>query len=71
MADVYGLKLDDLDPKMTLAEFMTNAVAGEAVLGDHLEWQGLTWTVALMDGHKVSKVGLKFPEGKRPELPLF
>lgn len=71
VADVYGLKLDDLDPKMTLAEFMTNAVAGEAVLGDHLEWQGLTWTVALMDGHKVSKVGLKFPEGKRPELPLF
>ncbi len=71
VADVYGLKLDDLDPKMTLAEFMTNAVAGEAVLGDHLQWQGLTWTVALMDGHKVSKVGLKFPEGKRPELPLF
>lgn len=71
VADVYGLKLNGLDPKMTLAEFITEAVAGEAVLGDHIEWQGLTWAVALMENNKVRKVGVKFPEGKRPELPAF
>ena len=71
VADVYGLKLEGLDPKTTLAEFITEAVAGEAVLGDHIEWQGLTWAVALMDGNKVSKVGVKFPEGKRLDPPFF
>lgn len=71
VADVYGLKLNGLDPKTTLAEFITEAVAGEAVLGDHIEWQGLTWAVALMENNKVRKVGVKFPEGKRPELPMF
>ncbi len=71
VADVYGLKLNGLDPKITLAEFITEAVAGEAVLGDHIEWQGLTWAVALMENNKVRKVGVKFPEGKRPELPAF
>ena len=71
VADVYGLKLNGLDPKMTLAEFITEAVAGEAVLGDHIEWQGLTWAVAQMENNKVRKVGVKFPEGKRPELPAF
>ncbi len=71
VADVYGLKLNGLDPKTTLAEFITEAVAGEAVLGDHIEWQGLTWAVALMENNKVRKVGVKFPEGKRPELPAF
>ena len=71
VADVYGLKLSGLDPKTTLAEFITEAVAGEAVLGDHIEWQGLTWAVAQMENNKVRKVGVKFPEGKRPELPAF
>ncbi len=33
VADVYGLKLGGLDPTVTLAEFITEAVAGEAVLG--------------------------------------
>ena len=71
VADVYGLKLNGLDPKMSLADFITEAVAGEAVLGDHIEWQGLTWAVALMENNKVRKVGVRFPEGKRPELPFF
>lgn len=71
VADVYGLKLGDLNPKVTLAEFITQAVGGEAVLGDYIEWQGLTWAVAVMDGHKVSKVGVRFPDSKRPELPFI
>ena len=71
VADVYGLQLGPLNPQMSMAEFITDAVGGEAVLGDHIEWQGLTWAVALMEANKVSKVGVKFPEGKRPELPFF
>ena len=71
VADVYGLQLGELSPTLSLAEFITQAVGGEAVLGDHIEWQGLTWAVAVMDGNKVSKVGVRFPEGKRLELPIF
>jgi len=71
VADVYGLQLGELSPQLSLAEFITQAVGGEAVLGDHIEWQGLTWAVALMEANKVSKVGVRFPEGKRPELPVF
>ena len=71
VADVYGLQLGPLNPQMSMAEFITDAVGGEAVLGDHIEWQGLTWAVALMEANKVSKVGVRFPESKRLELPVF
>jgi len=71
VADVYGLQLGELSPTLSLADFITQAVGGEAVLGDHIEWQGLTWAVALMENNKVRKVGVRFPEGKRPELPFF
>ena len=71
VADVYGLQLGELSPTLSLADFITQAVGGEAVLGDHIEWQGLTWAVAVMEGNKVSKVGVRFPEGKRLELPFF
>jgi cell volume regulation protein A len=35
-----------------------------------VEWNGLTWTVAALDGNKIRKVGVKFPEG-RPGPGLF
>lgn len=68
VAAIYGLKLEKLSPHLTLREFITHAVGGEAVVGDQIEWQGYTWTVAQMENNKVRKVGLKFPDGKKPEL---
>lgn len=41
------------------------------MIGDQVEWNGLTWTVALMEGNKVRKVGVRFPEGQaKPGLFL-
>ena len=44
---------------------------GEPVVGDQIEWNGTIWTVAVMEGNKILKVGIKFPEGSRPGPGLF
>ena len=71
VAALYGLKLDGLDGQQPLGRFIAHEIGGEPVIGDQVEWQGLTWTVAAMEGHKVRKVGVKFPEGAKPGPGLF
>ena len=71
MAALYCLKLCDLDGSQPLGRFIAREIGGEPVVGDQVEWNGLTWTVALMEGHKIRKVGVKFPEGGRPGPGLF
>ena len=71
VAALYGLKLGDLDGSQPLGRFIAREIGGEPVVGDQVEWNGLTWTVALMEGHKIRKVGVKFPEGGRPGPGLF
>ncbi|MFG0818056.1 potassium/proton antiporter [Pseudomonas sp. GLN_3] len=71
VAALYGLKLDGLDAKMPLAQFIRQKVGGAPVVGDQVEWHGTIWTVATMDGNKIQKVGVKFPEGTRPGPGLF
>jgi cell volume regulation protein A len=71
VAALYGLKLDGLDGQQALGRFIANEIGGEPVIGDQVEWQGLTWTVAAMEGNKVRKVGVRFPEGSRPGPGLF
>ncbi|MFZ6046076.1 potassium/proton antiporter [Pseudomonas sp. CR3202] len=71
VASLYGLKLGELDGRQALGRFIAHEIGGEPVVGDQVEWNGLTWTVALMEGNKVRKVGVKFPEGQsRPGLFL-
>ncbi|WP_342243657.1 potassium/proton antiporter [Pseudomonas sp. OTU5201] len=71
VAALYGLKLGALDGHQALGRFIAHEIGGEPVVGDQVEWNGLTWTVALMEGNKVRKVGVKFPEGQgRPGLFL-
>jgi cell volume regulation protein A len=68
---LYGLKLGDVDGQTPLGRFMTQHIGGQPVVGDQVEWNGLTWTVALMEGNKVRKVGVRFPEGQaKPGLFL-
>lgn len=71
VAALYGLKLDGLDAKMPLAQFIRQKVGGAPVVGDQVDWHGTIWTVATMDGNKIQKVGVRFPEGTRPGPGLF
>ncbi|MBS7662278.1 potassium/proton antiporter [Pseudomonas lalucatii] len=71
VAALYGLKLDGIDGQQPLGRFIAHEIGGEPVIGDQVEWQGLTWTVAAMAGNKIRKVGVKFPEGVRPGPGLF
>ncbi|UCJ18147.1 potassium/proton antiporter [Pseudomonas sp. MM211] len=66
IAALYGLSTEGLDSSLELGRFIAQQVGGGAVVGDQVEWQGLTWTVAEMDGNKIRKVGVRFPEGARP-----
>jgi len=68
---LYGLQLDDLDGSQPLGRFIARQIGGEPVVGDQVEWKGLTWTVASMDGNRIGKVGVRFPEGGRPGPGLF
>lgn len=71
VAALYGLKLDGVNGQQSLGRFIAHEIGGEPVIGDQVEWQGLTWTVAAMEGHKIRKVGVKFPDGARPGPALF
>ena len=71
VAALYGLTLDVQDPQMPLAQFIRQKVGGAPVVGDQIEWAGTLWTVAAMEGNKILKVGVKFPEGARPTPGLF
>ncbi|KIQ05698.1 MULTISPECIES: potassium/proton antiporter [Pseudomonas] len=66
IAALYGLSTEGLDNSLQLGRFIAQQVGGGSVVGDQVEWQGLTWTVAEMDGNKIRKVGVRFPEGARP-----
>jgi cell volume regulation protein A len=66
VAALYGLKLDELEGNQPLGRFIAHEIGGEPIVGDQIEWQGLTWTVAQMEGNKIRKVGVKFPEDSRP-----
>ncbi|WP_068830789.1 potassium/proton antiporter [Pseudomonas sp. BMS12] len=69
---LYGLKLGEEDGQQPLGRFIAHEIGGEPVVGDQVEWNGLTWTVALMEGNKVRKVGVRFPEGQgKPGPGLF
>ncbi|MBD1549887.1 potassium/proton antiporter [Pseudomonas typographi] len=68
---LYGLQLDGLDAQMPLSRFIAQKVGGAPVVGDQIEWNKTVWTVAMMDGNKIAKVGVRFPEGTRPGPGLF
>ncbi len=65
IAALYGLKLGDVSGEQTLGTFITERLGGRPVVGDQVDWNGLTWTVATMEEGQVRKVGLKFPDGQK------
>jgi cell volume regulation protein A len=71
IAALYGLQLEGAEGQLHLGRFIAHKIGGSPVIGDQVEWQGLTWTVAAMEGNKIRKVGVRFPEGSRPGPGLF
>ncbi|MEG6660698.1 K+/H+ antiporter, partial [Pseudomonas aeruginosa] len=64
VASLYGRKLDGIDGEPALGRFSAHEIGGDAVIGDQVEWNGLTWTVAPLEGNRLRKVGGKGPEGR-------
>ncbi|MFK4027093.1 potassium/proton antiporter [Stutzerimonas balearica] len=71
IAALYGLKLGEVDGSRQIGRFLAEQIGGQPVVGDQVEWNGLTWTVAAMEGGEVRKVGLRFPEGEKPGPQLL
>lgn len=71
IAKLYGLKVEACDEHLSIGQFITKQIGGEPVVGDQIQWNGLSWTVAQMDEHHVRKVGLRFPEHQKPGPGLF
>ncbi|PLR40331.1 potassium/proton antiporter [Chimaeribacter coloradensis] len=60
VAAQYGLTLaDDVDPSQPLRHFMMQRLGGEPVIGDHIDWNDLTWTIAEMEGENVTRIGVR------------
>ena len=65
LAMLYAFNLGDLDGQQTLGSLVTQMIGGKPVLGDHVEWNGMVWTIAELDGNSVRKIGVK-PATKKP-----
>lgn len=61
LAPLYGLDVSEVADQ-TLGDFIANQLGDNLVVGDHIEWQGLIWTVAEMDESVPSKIGVRFQE---------
>lgn len=59
IAPLYSLDLQGINGSMTLGAFIAQRFGGRPVLGDHVEWNGMLWTVAEVEGNQVLKVGVK------------
>ena len=60
VAEQYGLTLSaDIDPGQPLHHFMLQRLGGEPVIGDHIDWNDLIWTIAEMEGGNVTRIGVK------------
>lgn len=64
LAMLYAFDLGGLDGKQTLGALITQLVGGKPVIGDHIDWNGMIWTIAEIEGNSVRKIGVK-PAGKK------
>lgn len=63
VASVYGLDLPaDEDPSQSLALLMIKKLGGVPVVGDHLEWLDIIWTIAEKQDNAISRIGVKLVE---------
>lgn len=68
ISQIYGLDLDEeVDGKQELGLFIFSLFGGETVIGDQIEWNGLTWTIAEMDDDKITKIGVRITPTISPQ----
>lgn len=66
----YGFEVSPDTMEMTLAAFFVKQFGNYPVVGDKIEWQGLTLMVAAIENDLIQKVGLKLNDGKsEPAVP--
>ena len=65
VAALYGLKIEESERQLSLAGLLTREIGGEPVVGDQIQWGGLDWTVAKMEGNRISKIGVRLPAGQQ------
>ncbi|HTF86730.1 MAG TPA: potassium/proton antiporter [Cellvibrio sp.] len=59
LAMLYAFNLGDLDGQQTLGSLVTQMIGGKPVVGDHVEWNGMVWTIVEIEGNSVRKIGVK------------
>jgi len=61
LAPLYGLDVSEVADQ-TLGDFIAHQLGDNLVVGDHVAWQGLLWTVAEMEDGEPRKIGVRFLE---------
>lgn len=59
LAMLYAFDLGGLDGQQTIGALVTQMIGGKPVIGDHIDWNGMTWTIAEINGNNVRKIGVK------------
>lgn len=65
VAQIYGLELDEqTNAQQSLGQLMLGMLGGTPVVGDQVEWNQLTWTVAEKEDNQIVKIGVRPSEDK-------
>ncbi len=65
LAMLYAFDLGGLDGQQTLGSLVTQMIGGKPVVGDHVDWNGMVWTIVEIEGNTVRKIGVK-PATRKP-----
>ncbi|CAJ0991852.1 potassium/proton antiporter [Pantoea sp. Nvir] len=65
VAQIYGLQLDEkTNDQQSLGQFIISMLGGTPVVGDQVEWNHITWTVAEKENNRILKIGVRFAEDR-------